>query len=65
MCIHASEVRAQQELEVLSLLCDKCEEKVDKKLKDNETLFDYPPDAYNFCAKCIKKIIRWQEQDVD
>ena len=56
MCMIASDVRTEEEIHFRSLLCDNCVEKVEEKLKEGGTLFDYRPDEYGFCSECNKKI---------
>ena len=56
MCISWAEIRADEEGAVIDILCKRCLQKVDRKLREGETLFDFPKEEYGFCKACTKRI---------
>ena len=58
MCITSEEVKADQEMMVWDILCDKCEAKAETLLEKKEArlLFDIDKEEYGFCPECAVKI---------
>ena len=59
MCITPADMRMEEEMAFLDVLCEKCLAKVDHKLQGTDkTLFDFTPDEYGFCPQCSKAVDR-------
>jgi hypothetical protein len=59
MCITSADIRAEEEMAFLDILCEKCLDKVDCKLQSTgKTLFDFGSDDYGFCPQCNKAVYK-------
>jgi len=59
MSITPADIRLEEEMAFLNVLCEKCLAKVDRKLQDTgKTLFDFTPNEYGFCPQCSKAVDR-------